>query len=77
MNKQEYKKLRDKGLPAMSCKYGYNELIQRGLVLAIQNDSYCIVEYPTAIKRRLSFDTMSLTNFVRIQSRKRFGKEIF
>jgi len=76
INKEEYKRLRSKGLPAMSCVYEYDGLISRGLVLAIQDDSLVIIEYPKAKRRDLSFDRSSLMIFSRRQQYKRFGKEI-
>jgi hypothetical protein len=46
------------------------------LVLAIQDDSLVIIEYPKAKRRDLSFDRSSLMIFSRRQQYKRFGKEI-
>jgi hypothetical protein len=75
-NKEVYNKYRNRGIPAMGYLYDYNELISRGLVLAIQDDSLVVIEYPLAKRRGLVFDNMSIANFVRRQYKKRFGVEM-
>lgn len=55
-----YRTLRSYGVPMLALIYDYNELIQKGLVLAIQDNQLTIVDYPTAIRRKLAFDNQSI-----------------
>jgi hypothetical protein len=61
--KGNYKGFRSKGTPIMALKYDYSDLIARGLVLAIQDNSLVIVDYPTAVRRKLAFDWQSIARF--------------
>ena len=70
---EQYRNARKLGATAMGAWFDYNQLISRGLVEAWQDNSLAIVAYPIAIRRRLSFDCLTIANKLRQQRAKRFG----
>lgn len=60
IDREQYRKLRKRNLPAMACVHDYNGLIQRGLVLCIQDSMPTVLDYPTAYARKLTTEWRSV-----------------
>ena len=70
---REYRLARKLGATASGAWFSYNELIERGLVECWQDNGLAIVEYPKAIRRRLSFDCFTLANNLRNKRYRQYG----